>query len=78
MAAIRYRERMDPVNHPLDWWAYGGYPEVMRRTGWNAARARREVRKAIKALGLRPLGNRGYVELRRQIMAGDLFSNDLT
>ena len=21
---------MDAVDHPLDWWAYGGYPAVMR------------------------------------------------
>lgn len=36
---------MDPVKHPLDWWAYGGYEEVMRNTGWNLAKTRREVRK---------------------------------
>jgi hypothetical protein len=68
---------MESVPHPLDWWAYGDYPEVIRRTGWSPPRARREVRKAIKSLGLHPLGHRGYLELRRRIMAGELFSNDL-
>ena len=34
---------MDQVKHSLDWWAYGGYAEVMRHTGWNLAKARREV-----------------------------------
>ena len=38
---------MDSVRHPLDWWAHGGYAEVVRNTGWNFAKARREVRKAI-------------------------------
>jgi hypothetical protein len=68
---------MDPVKHPLDWWAYGGYPEVMRQTGWSLARARREVRKAIKAYGLNPIGHTGYEELRRQIMRGELLDKEL-
>ncbi len=68
---------MDSINHPLDWWAFGGYAEVIRHTGWNPAKARREVRTAIKALGLKPIGHRGYLDLRRRIMAGELFSNDL-
>lgn len=68
---------MDPVSHPLDWWAYGGYAEVMRHTGWNLARARREVRKTIKAYGWNPIGHAGYQELRRQIMDGELLDKDL-
>jgi hypothetical protein len=68
---------MDSVSHPLDWWAFGGYPEVVRRTGWSLPQARREVRKAIKALGLRPVGHRGYQALRQRIMSGDLLINDL-
>lgn len=59
---------MDQVKHPLDWWAYGGYPKVMRETGWTLPKARREVRKTIKAYGFRPIGHRGYKELRRLIM----------
>jgi hypothetical protein len=68
---------MDQVAHPLDWWAYGGYAEVMRRTGWPLAKARREVRKAIRGYGLKPIGHRGYRDLRRRIMAGTLLDNDL-
>jgi hypothetical protein len=68
---------MDQVDHPLDWWAFGGYAEVVRNTGWSAPRARREVKQSLKRLGLRPIGHRGYAELRRRIMAGGLLSNDL-
>jgi hypothetical protein len=69
---------MDSINHPLDWWAFGGYAEVVRCTGWSLPHARREVRKAIKARGLRPIGHRGYNNLRKQIMAGNLLNHDLT
>jgi hypothetical protein len=62
---------MDHVKHPLDWWAAGGYDEVMRHTGWNLAKARREVRKAIKSYGWNPIGHTGYQELRERIMAGE-------
>jgi hypothetical protein len=68
---------MDQVKHPLDWWAYGGYAEVTRHTGWNLARARREVRKAIRSYGWNPIGHSGYQELRRQIMDGEVFNKDL-
>lgn len=68
---------MDPVKHPLDWWAYGGYDEVMRQTGWNRAKARREVRKIIKAYGWTPIGYAGYTELRRKLMNGELLNHDL-
>ena len=69
---------MDHVLHPLDWWAYGGYGEVIRQTGLTLPQARREVRKAIKTCGLRPIGHRGYADLRRQIMAGTLLHHDLS
>ena len=69
---------MDQVKHPLDWWAFGGYDEVIRQTGWNPAKARREVRKAIHAHGWNPIGHAGYAALRRQIMDGELFDHDLT
>jgi len=68
---------MDLVKHPLDWWAYGGYAEVMCQTGWNLAKARREVRKAIKAYGWNPIGHAGYAKLRRRIMDGEVFDKDL-
>ncbi len=68
---------MDQVKHPLDWWAYGDYAEVIRHTGWNLARARREVRKAIRSYGWNPIGHSGYQELRRQIMDGEVFNKDL-
>ncbi|MGH2532362.1 MAG: hypothetical protein ACRDJW_08650 [Thermomicrobiales bacterium] len=68
---------MDQVKHPLDWWAYGGYAEVVRQTGWSLPKARREVRKAIRAYGWRPIGHAGYEELRQRIMAGRVLDNDL-
>lgn len=68
---------MDQIQHPLDWWAYGGYNEVRRNTGWSLAKARREVRKTIKALGWNPIGHGGYEELRRRIMDGEILDKDL-
>ena len=68
---------MDQVRHPLDWWAYGGYDEVMRHTGWNLARARREVKKTIKRYGWSPKGRKGYDALRQQIMRGQALDHDL-
>lgn len=69
---------MDPVQHPLDWWAYGGYREVIRQTGWNLPKARREVRKAMRVYGFHPIGHRGYAEVRRQIMDGEVLDHELT
>lgn len=68
---------MDAVKHPLDWWAVGGYDLVMRETGWNLPKARREVRKAMRRDGWHPMGHRGYEALRRQIMAGQVLDNEL-
>jgi hypothetical protein len=68
---------MNQVNHPLDWWAYGGDKEVVRQTGWNIAQARREVRKAIKAYGWNPISHAGYQEMRQRIMDGDVLNKDL-
>jgi hypothetical protein len=68
---------MDPVKPPLNWWAYGGYKEVMRITGWNLPKARREVRKAMHAYGWYPVGHKGYEELRQKILAGQVLDWDL-
>jgi hypothetical protein len=68
---------MDQVPHPLDWWADGGDARVVRQTGWALPKARREVRKAIRAYGWRPMGHAGYVALRQQIMEGRLLDKDL-
>ncbi len=68
---------MDQIRHPLDWWALDGYQEVMRNTGWNLAKARREVRIAIRAYDWNPIGRRGYEKLRRDIMDGKMLDNDL-
>lgn len=68
---------MDQVQHPLDWWAFGGYHEVVRQTGWNLPKARREVKKAIKRYGWNPIGHDGYEALRQQIMDGVVLDKDL-
>ena len=33
--------------HPFDWWAFGGYSEVMRRLGCTTVQARHKVRQKI-------------------------------
>ncbi len=68
---------MDQVRHPLDWWAYGNYEEVIRQTGWNLAKARREVRKTIKNYGWNPIGHKGYERLRQSIMDSGALDTEL-
>ena len=65
------------IPHPLDWWAAGGYPEVMKQTGWSQPRARREVQKAIRKQGWRPVGHEGYQHLRAKLLRGDEMDHDL-
>jgi hypothetical protein len=68
---------MVQVDHPLDWWATGGYPLVMRELRCSKAMARRRVHAAL-ARGFRqtgdprwkPYGHRGYAQLRRWIREG--------
>lgn len=68
---------MDPVRFPLNAWAFGGYKEVMRQTGWSLPKARREVRKAMRAYGFNPIGHAGYEEVRRRIMDGEVLDKEL-
>ena len=75
---------MDSVEHPLDWWAYGGYPAVMRELSCDKTTARHKVHQKIheyyRRTGdplWRPIGNRGYQELRRRIMDGEVLDNEL-
>lgn len=75
---------MDAVGHPLDWWAYGGYPAVMRELGCTKTIARHKVRRAIEGYFRRtgdpiwrPAGNRGFLRLRRAIMSGQVLANEL-
>ncbi len=75
---------MDSVDHPLDWWAYGGYEMVMRELGCTKTIARHKVHAKIeeyfKQTGdpiWRPVGHRGYTQLQRAIMAGRVLNNDL-
>ncbi len=75
---------MDAVDHPLDWWAYGGYAEVMRQLGCRHAQARRTVKQQLKSYFRRtgdptwkPVGHRGYARLRRAIMANQTLDNEL-
>lgn len=75
---------MDSVDHPLDWWAVGGYAPVMRELGCTKAAARHAVHHTIRAYfrrtadpRWRPIGHRGYAQLRREIMAGRMLDNEL-
>jgi hypothetical protein len=76
---------MDAVEHPLDWWAYGGYRAVMRELGCSEAAARRRVRLKLRDYYTRtgdpiwkPLGDTGYAALRQAIMEGQALSNELS
>lgn len=75
---------MDSVEHPLDWWAYGGYPAVMRELRCTRTVARHKVHVKIadyyRRTGdpiWRPAGTHGYAQLRRAIVAGRVLNNDL-
>ena len=75
---------MDTVDHPLDWWAYGGYPAVMREAKCTEAEARRRVRLKLRDYYertgdpiWRPVGNAGYAALRQAIMDGQVLDNEL-
>jgi hypothetical protein len=75
---------MDSVDHPLDWWAYGGYPAVMRELKCSKTTALHNVRQKLDEMYRRtkdpvwrPFGNRGHARLRRATMAGQMVNNDL-
>jgi hypothetical protein len=75
---------MDAVDHPLDWWALGGYPAVMRELHCTKTVARHRVHKKIADYFKRtgdpiwhPIGNREYARLRQAIMDGLVLDNDL-
>lgn len=75
---------MDPVQHPLDWWAYGGYPAVMRELRCTKTVARHKVHQKIDEYyqrtggpRWRPIGNHGYALLHQAIMTGEVLDNDL-
>ncbi len=75
---------MDSVEHPLDWWAYGGYPAVMRELGCTKTAARHKVHAKIAEYFQRtgdpiwrPIGHRGYAQLRQAILDGRVLNNDL-
>lgn len=75
---------MDAVEHPLDWWALEGYPAVIRELRCTKAEARHQVHQKITDYYLRtgdplwrPIGNRGYAQLRRAIMENRALNNEL-
>lgn len=75
---------MDTVDHPLDWWAYGGYDAVMREAKCTEAEARRRVRLKLRDYFERtgdpiwkPVGHAGYARLRQAIMDGQVLDNEL-
>jgi hypothetical protein len=75
---------MDAVEHPLDWWAAGGYPAVMRELHCSKITARHKVHAKIadyfRRTGdprWRPVGHRGYTRLRQAIMEDRALDNEL-
>jgi hypothetical protein len=79
-----YDTYMDTVAHPLDWWAYGGYPAVVRELRCIKAHARHRVHQKIVEHYRRtghplwhPVGNRGFAELRHAIMQSRVLNNVL-
>ena len=75
---------MDRVEHPLDWWAYGGYPMMMRELRCTKVVARHNVHAKISEYHRRtnhplwrPIGHRGYAALRRAINENRPLNNEL-
>jgi hypothetical protein len=68
---------MYSISHPLDWWASGGYADVVRQSGWSLPKARREVRKAIRKHGWNPIGHKGYQALRQELLRGEHLEHEL-
>ncbi len=75
---------MDSVEHPLDWWAVGGYEAVIRELRCTKTVARHKVHHKIDDYYQRtadpiwrPIGNRGYAHLRRAILDGRVLDNEL-
>jgi hypothetical protein len=75
---------MDCVDHPLDWWAVGGYRLVTRELGCSEAEAcgsvRLKIRDYYKETGdpiWKPAGSSGYAALRKAILDGRVLENDL-
>ena len=62
---------------PLQHWVIDGYPGVIRHTGWDKARARREVHRAIRAMGYRPHSHADYEYIRSALLRGDHINHDL-
>ena len=48
----------------------------MRLTDWSLPKARREVRKTMRAYGFKPIGHAGYEEVRRRIMDGEVLDKE--
>ena len=81
---LAHNQFMDAVDHPLDWWAVGGYRLVMHELKCSKTIARHKVHAKIDDYFRRtgdpiwkPVGNRGFIRLRRAIMAGQALDNDL-
>jgi hypothetical protein len=75
---------MDSVEHPLDWWAYGGYPAVRRELGYLKTEACHRVHQKFREYsqgtgdpGWRPVGNHDEARLRRAIVDGRVLNHDL-
>jgi hypothetical protein len=75
---------MDAVEHPVDWWAVGGYALVMRELHCSESEARRRVRLKIRDYFQttgdpiwQPRGSAGYANLRKAIVEGRVLDNDL-
>jgi hypothetical protein len=84
---------MDPVTAPLQWWAYGHYPEVLRqltrqrRPGDKPVTLRfcrrlvkSHIRAQFKATGdplWNPRGHAGYERLRQAILNNQTADHDL-
>lgn len=67
--------------HLLHSWATGPeddqYRNVRSDYGFNQPRSKREVRRALRVLGLRPLTSADYADIRSHIRKGAMWWDEL-
>ena len=61
----------------LIWWAVGGYPLIVRETGYTKARCRRERKRIFKLRGWTAESNNDLERYREALLKGRILMADL-